>query len=503
MTRPNILLIITDSQGANVLGECGSGYITTPNIDRLAETGISFRRAYNCSPLCTPARAALFSGLHPHNAGAWSNDLPLGKTVVSIGEFFRRAGYDTAYIGKWHLDGTDYFGTGICPAGWDPRYWYDGRNYLEDLSADERTLWRTGLRTPEAVRAHRITREWTWAGRITDRARSFIRRGRPTRKPWLLVVSYDEPHGPSVCPPPFCDMYEDFLYPPPENARDTLERKPALHRAWAATFSIPEEGLRQPLYFGASSFVDDEIGRLVACALDSGDAGEHDKTIIVYTTDHGHYLGAHGLDGKGPALYEEVVRVPLIMSGPGIPAGVISSSLASHLDLLPTLLALAGDEAPPIVEGVSLAPVLNDPVATVRSEVTTEFHRFSVTHDSWFGFVPIRSIITDRYKLTVNLFDHGRHGDELYDLDADPGEMRNLIASPEHLDIAAALHRRLLELQAKSRDPFRGPVWADRSWSPVEVSRGIGGKRRPRPRDGFLPVPFNYDTGMPADRGDA
>ena len=96
MRRPNILLVITDSQGCNVLGKSGGGFIDTPNIDRIAARGITFNRAYNTCPLCTPARAGLFSGLYPHNAGAWSNDLPLGSNVPSMGRFFRQAGYDTA-----------------------------------------------------------------------------------------------------------------------------------------------------------------------------------------------------------------------------------------------------------------------------------------------------------------------------------------------------------------------------------------------------------------------
>ncbi len=403
-----------------------------------------------------------------------------------------------SYIGireTRHLDGTDYFGAGICPDGWDPRYWYDGRNYLEDLPEQERSLWRSGLGTAAAIHERGITREWTWAGRITEKARSFItNRGiNSPDEPWLLVVSYDEPHGPSVCPPPFCDMYDDFAYPLPTNAHDGMDKKPSHHRAWQHAFSIPEDGLRQPLYFGAGAFVDDEIGRLVDAARESA----ADDTIIIYTTDHGHYLEAHGLDGKGPALYEEVVRVPILMSGGGVPEGATSDPLVSHVDILPTLLDIAGAEIPRMLESVSQTPVLRDPAARVRTEALSEFHRSSVTHDSWFGFIPIRSLISARYKLTVNL----DQSDELYDLESGPGEMHNLIGCPEHAEAQSELHRKLLDLMDSSRDPFRSPRWADRGWSSVEAPPGIGGKRRPRHRDGFLPPPFNYDTGMPADWG--
>lgn len=491
MSRPNILLIITDSQGRNLLGESGDGHIATANLDRLAGRGISFTRAYNTCPLCTPARAGLFTGLHPHNAGAWSNDLPLGGNVRTMGEYLQEAGYDTAYVGKWHLDGTDYFGTGICPPGWNAQYWYDGRNYLQDLSVEERKLWRSGLRSSEAIRNHGVSREWTWAGRVTDRATNFLRNHRidAPDKPWLLVASYDEPHGPSVCPPPFCDMYKDYAYPLPENAGDDLRGKPAHHREWAQTFSINKDGLRQPLYFGASSFVDDEIGRLL------WECENYEDTIVIFTTDHGHYLGAHGLDGKGPALYEEVIRVPLIIAGAGIPAGVKCDSLISHVDILPTLLQLAGERIPPLLEGTGALALLRDPTQSIQDHVQCEFHRFSVTHDSWFGFIPIRTLISREHKLTVNL----HQSDELYDLSKDPLEMENLIVQSGAPSVAGDLHRALLQAMDGSRDPFRGPGWADRPWSPVQKPTGIGGYRRPRPEDGESPPTYNYETGLPAD----
>lgn len=497
MNRPNVLLIITDSQGWNVLGDSGTGHIRTPNIDRLAARGLSFARAYNTCPLCTPARAGLFTGMYPHNAGAWSNDLPLGANVATMGTYLREAGYDTAYVGKWHLDGTDYFGSGECPPEWNPQYWYDGRNYLEELTSEDRRRWRSGLRSADAIREAGIDRGWTWAGRVTERARRFMRsrridaRGRGDR-PWLVVASYDEPHGPSVCPPPFCDMYRDFAYPLPANGADELSGKPRHHREWARKFSIPPGGLQQPLYFGAASFVDDEIGRLIDVAM------EDDNTVVIFTTDHGHYLGAHGLDGKGPALYEEVVRVPLIVAGPGIPSGATSNSLISHLDVLPTVLELAGAKAPPILEGRSAKPIFVDPTAVIRDYTLVEFHRFSITHDSWFGFIPIRSIVTADRKLTVNL----HQTDELYDLDEDPGELVNLIDGSAAPPEAGELHEVLLTTMDESRDPFRGPAWAARPWASAEVPAGIGGLRRPRPDDGRSPVVYNYDTGMPAHAED-
>jgi len=407
-----------------------------------------------------------------------------------MGQFFRESGYVTAYVGKWHLDGTDYFGTGNCPSGWNPRYWYDGRNYLEDLSADERGMWRSGLRSAEAIEKFGVTRDWTWAGRNTELARRFIRNHavNDPETPYLLVVSYDEPHGPSVCPPPFHRMYEDHRHPLPSNHADSMEDKPRYHREWAERFSFDPAGLTQQLYFGATSFVDDEIGRVVAAA----DEYDRENTLAIFTSDHGHYMGAHGLDGKGPALYEEVMRVPLIFRGLGLPAGAEPESLVSHLDVIPTCLSLAGITPPPILQGFDQSPMLHVDEC-VRDHVVCGFQRFSVTHDDWFGHIPIRSIVSSRWKLTINL----DYADELYDLEEDPGELTNLISDPACSGIAETLHEALLAVMDDTRDPFRGPMWSRREWSSRPVQPGFGGERRPRPADGRNPVPYNYNTGMP------
>lgn len=487
--KPNIVLFITDSQGWNLLGKSGNGFVDTPNIDRLAEEGVLFNRAYTTCPLCTPARAGLFTGQYSHNAGAWANDLPLGETVKTIGSYFKREGYRTAYIGKWHLDGTDYFGTGIPANDYQSEYWYDGRNYLDELSVEEKKLWRSGLKTPEDIHENGITREFTWGGRITDRAQRFITEN--SEQPYIMVVSYDEPHSPSTCPPPFCDMYKDRIYPMPLNFNDVITDKPEHHQEWSESFKFKEgqEGIDNPLYFGCASFVDSEIGRVLKVI----DQVDKDNTIVIFTSDHGHYLGAHKLDTKGPALYEEVVRVPLIFRGPGIAVSKLAQGVASHIDIIPTLLDFAGLECPPILEGKSMKPTLENPSNFYRDEAFIEFNRFSVTHDSWFGFIPIRSIVTEQYKLVINL----HYTDELYDLSNDPGELHNLILNTKYSDIREELHRKLMDEMNRSRDPFRGPVWEERHWSKGVKQPKLGGLRRMRPYDGFLPEAYNYDTGMP------
>ncbi|MCJ7702686.1 MAG: sulfatase-like hydrolase/transferase, partial [Anaerolineales bacterium] len=184
--KPNFVIIYGETQGANVIGAYGYPGVNTPNTDKLAQSGILFTRGYTTCPLCTPARAGMFTGIYPHSTGAWTNTLPTGKNIKTMGQRFRDAGYRTAYTGKWHLDGHDYFGTGRCPDGWDKEYWYDGKRYLNDLTVDEIYLWRKGLDSTHALREHEITSEFTWGHRAADKAINFLKNRLPG-DPFLLV----------------------------------------------------------------------------------------------------------------------------------------------------------------------------------------------------------------------------------------------------------------------------------------------------------------------------
>jgi uncharacterized sulfatase len=494
MQRPNFVLIMTDTQATNVIGAYGHAELDTPCIDRLAQDGVKFERAYTTCPLCTPARAGIFTGIYPHTAGAWTNNLALGDNIKTMGQRFQDSGYRTAYIGKWHLDGHDYFGTGICPEGWDSAYWYDGKCYLDELSPEEVYLWREGLSSVEALQAHNVQPEFTWAHRISDRAVRFLQKH--ADEPFLLVVSYDEPHHPFTCPPAYAEKFQDYWYPIGPGAYDTLENKPDHHREWAesAGVRLADGRTHHPLYFGCNSFVDSEIGRVIdAVHQYAGDGdGGLENTHIIYTSDHGDMLGAHRITGKGPAMYEEIAHIPLIVEQPaGTRAGAVNQTLVSHIDLLPTILELAGLEIPPIMQGQSLVPLLGGQEDLDRS-VIIEFERYEIEHDSWGGFQPVRCIVSGPYKLVINLL----HTDELYDLERDPAEVVNLIQHPDYSATRDTLHDRLLDWMYKMRDPFRGPVWERRTWRDTRRFRWRG-SFRPRPVDGYAPQVLDYDTGLP------
>jgi len=486
------ILFLIDTQGANYLGcYTGNKKFSTTNLDALAEQGVRFDQAYCCSPVCGPARSAIFTGLYPHSNGVLGNNQAPHLDLPTLGQRVSRADIASGYVGKWHLDGTDYFGNGRCPDGWDPDYWFDGRNYLDSLpNQATRDLSRTIL-GPEEVAKHEITAEFTHAHRIADRAIRFIQEHK--EKDFLLVVSIDEPHHPFICPEPFVSSFEDFELEV-ENSDDPLENKPRVQKEWADQVALQKQELirrdgktyyKDPIYFGCNSFSDFEVGRV----LDTIES-ETPDALTIYTADHGNAEQHHGISGKGPAMYDEIVRIPFIVKQRGLaPAGAVSQHPVSHIDIVPTLLDHFGIDQPDLLQGKSLLPQIEDPKHRLNEQVFIEFNRYEVDHDSFGSFAPIRCVCDGKRKLALNLLDV----DEYYDQSSNPLEIENQIDSdPEKRD---ALHDVLLDWMDKTRDPLRGPDWARRPWRDVSKS-SWGGPTRPRGFDeAFQPKTLLYVTG--------
>lgn len=479
---------MTDTQSVHAVGAYGYGDVQTPNLDALAERGTLFERAYTTSPLCTPARAGIFTGIYPHSAGAWSNNVPLGNNVKTMGQRFQEAGYKTAYIGKWHLDAHDYFGTGKAPDGWEEKYWFDGRNYLDELTPEQIKLWRQGLNRRRDLRENKITAEFTWAHRICDRALGFLEDAGD--QPFVLVLSFDEPHHPFTCPVEYADKFKDFYLSLGKAAEDDLEGKPRHQKEWAQNGRHwdASKGYKNPLYFGCNSFVDAEIGRV----LDEVNENWRDNTYVIYTSDHGDMMGAHQLFSKGPVAYDQITRIPLMIQQPkGRGAGQRRTTLASHADILPTMLEAAGMDVPPVMDGKSLGSVLDPDKAEEDRSVFVEYARYEVDHDHWGGFQPLRCMLQGDYKLVINLLSD----DELYDMKNDPSENKNLILDSDSFAIRDKMHDDLLAWMDKTRDPFRGPYWVRRPWRDKAASKWYAGKTHPKPYDGFSPEIIDYASG--------
>ncbi len=479
------VILMTDSVRADMLNCYRQTGLKTPNLDRLAQAGTRFERAYTCQPVCTPARSALFTGTYPHSNGAWANSLPLGQTVHTIGQRLQDKGVHTAYIGKWHLDGSDYFGTGRAAPGWDKDYWYDQRDYLYELSPEDRLRSRQVATNKDP----NITAEFTFGHRCSNRAIDFVIKH--ANEDFLLVVSYDEPHEPFVCPRPYSEMYKDFKFPADANTRDSLETKPEEQKLWAQTVPpISDDGIGNPNFFGCLSFIDSEIGRVLD-AIDKQAPG----ALILYTADHGDFLKSHRLGGKGPAMYEEIARVPLLVRWSGhTPPNSVCHHPVSHIDVSGTLLEFFGQELPKSLEGKSMLGTIRDPNTKARDHVFLEWGRYEVDHDGFGGFQPIRCVCDGRYKLSIHLLST----DELYDLETDPGENKNLIHSAAAAKKRNELHDQLLAWMNETRDPFRGYQWGRREWRPdFPVSYENAGMTRQREEDGYESRQLVYETGLP------
>jgi uncharacterized sulfatase len=490
--RPNVLMILTDEHPVQTVSCYGHNWVNTPNIDKFAEDGTRFSRAYTSSPVCTPARAGLFTGIYSHNTGAWGNHLALGQDIKTIGHYFGNQGYRTVYIGKWHLDGLDYFGTGECPDEFEDVYWYDGRRHLDYLGEEKGQLWRSQkLDNVEKLVENGIDRDFTWGGQITNRAIKFLEEAEGDDRPWLLVLSYDEPHHPWTCPPEFLQRFEDRELPIPETFGTEYENKPKLQRDWSKWLNLDKDRLKynQKMNFAATEYIDSEIGKVLDKAIN------FENTYILITSDHGHQLGAHRLMWKGPWMYEESVKVPFLFQGPGVKKNHIEEHIVSHIDFLPTLMELCDIPIPPILDGQSFAGIIMKGANFQEhpNRAIIEFNRFQLDRDDFGAFFPIRCIVNGAHKLVINLFDL----DEFYDLEVDPFEQKNLINEPAYSQFRDQLHRELMDWMYLRRDAFRTPEWEQRPWSQDMRFSSSTGKIRTTPANGIGPEARGYMTGLP------
>ena len=483
--RKKVILIITDSTRYDMLGCYGNSDMKTPNLDKLAEEGLRFERAYSCQPVCGPARSAMFTGQYPHSCGGFTNSYALGDNVKTLGQRFTDMGIRSAYIGKYHLDGGDYFGLGHCPEGWDSDYWYDMRCYLEEMTEDERILSRKVNRDRSQVKA-----EDTFGHKICDRAVEFLHNYGDDG--FFMVASLDEPHDPYLCPEPYASMYADYKMPKYPNVWDTLEGKPDYQKVWAGDSRFLDRDkieISAPLFFGCNSFADYEIGRILEAAEKYAP-----DALIIYTSDHGDALHSHCLNAKGPASYDEIARVPLIIKG-GV-KGETNKAPVSHINLAPTIMEYMGKDIPKLMEGPSILPTLKNPDLDINGAVFIEFMRYECDHDGFGGFRPMRSIFDGRYKLSIHLLDRI---DELYDMDLDPYEMHNLIEDSNYYKKAKELHEKLLNWMNETRDPFRGYDWEQRPWrrdDTAAISWGYTGSTRQRENEEYEPRQLDYATGL-------
>ncbi|MEG2381095.1 MAG: sulfatase-like hydrolase/transferase [Oscillospiraceae bacterium] len=485
--KKQVVFIMVDTQRTDMLGCYGNEGMKTPCLDALSKESLTYDLAYTCQPVCGPARSTIFTGLYPHSNGMWTNSIALGDNVKTIGQRLRDNKIHSGYIGKWHLDGGDYFGLGKCPDGWDSKYWYDMKCYLDELTPDERVKSRNEATSKEDP----ITEDFTYAHRCSNRAISFIDEYKD--EDFFMTVSYDEPHDPGLCPEPFASMYDDYVFPKSENIWDDLENKPSHQKVWAGE-NVNEDkdslDITKRRLLACNSYVDYEIGRV----LDEVHAKVPDA-LIIYTSDHGDMMSAHSLFAKGPAPYDEITKIPLmIKSGNPKTTGKRYPYPVSHINLVPTILEYMGVKRPQWLEGVSILDTVSDASVRVNDCIFMEFGRYEIDHDGFGGFQPLRCVFDGKYKLCINLLSE----DEMYDMENDKAEMVNLINNEELIPVRNKLHDKLLNWMNETRDPFRGYYWERRPWrtDAREATWAYTGSTRQRENEEYEPRQLDYSTGL-------
>ncbi len=477
-------MIMTDTQRKDMLG-CYNKQkdMNTPNLDKLGKKGLMYNRAYTCQPVCGPARSSIFTGMFPHTNGMLANSMFLNQGTKTLGQRLTEKGIDCGYIGKWHLDGGDYFGNGICPDGWKQEYWYDMRNYMDEMSESD----RYASRQFETAMEKGISPEFTFAHKCSGRALEFIDKHR--ERDFFLTVSYDEPHHPFLAPKQFFEGFKNKSHTEYGNLNDSLVEKPEHIKIWSqSTGEIDYSAFN---LLGCNSFVDSEIGRVLEKIYEAVP-----EALVIYTSDHGDALGSHGITNKGPAMYDEITNIPFIIYKKDSDSnGKISDNTVSHVDIIPTVMEYFGFNIPKSLEGQSLMENLENPNKKINENVFMEFTRYEIDHDGFGGYQPIRAVSDGRYKLSVNLLT----SDELYDTEKDPGEMYNLINEASHIKIRNKLHNEILEWMNKTRDPFRGYYWERRPWrtDARPATWGYTKMTRQRQTEEGETSQLDYNTGLP------
>jgi len=435
--QPNIVFILTDDQAPNTTGFEGNRFIRTPNLDRMAGEGTYFSRAYVPLPQCAPSRAALLTGRYPHEIGAMSNnDAALPPDAKTIAHLLGGAGYRCGLIGKWHQGGP------LKPQAGFEEYWVARDKNARDKSEkyQDPVIFVNGQTSEH--KGH-------LTDRLTDYALRFIDQPDERGRPYFLWLAYYAPHEPFIAHP--AHAYDPAQVPLPESIRDDLAAKPPQQREnvchkWFQRTS--EAGLRRQIadYYSMISGVDANVGRILDHLRQN--AGGR-PTLVIFMSDNGWFNGEHQLVRKGPMLYEELVRTPLLFWMPGtVPAGRRCAQLVSALDLFPTLAAVGGVTLAEKPSGYDIWPLARGAETDVRDAVFLQFYEKGSTA----GVEPMLGIVTARFKYTRYM--HG--GDEeLYDLEQDPLELRSQLDNPELLPTLRSLRMRIDQF----RDGVARPFW--------------------------------------------
>jgi choline-sulfatase len=436
MERPNILLIMTDQQRGDCLGIEGHPVLQTPNLDHLAATGVRFSRAYSACPVCVPARRTLLTGQKPSSHGVFNNHDTLLEGPTLPGEL-SKAGYQTHLVGKLHMYPKRKL------YGFHSSDWADSATPIPSMSDYDRFLVREGVHIPYAGVAHGISdngvavrpfhldEKYHFTNWCTSRAIEFIDRRDPT-VPFFLTVSYHQPHPPLTPPKVYYDRYMNMELPEPYVGD------------WARVFDGPQRGLGvgswrsavdpavmkqfRAAYYGCINHIDDQIGLLLRTVPSN--------TVILFCSDHGEMLGDHQWTRKRNA-FEPSARVPFIINFPkkaNLEQGSVREEPVELMDVMPTLLDIAGVAIPESVDGKSVLPLLNGE-SSWRDYVHGEISNIATLNSG------MQYLTNGKRKY---IWYPGTGVEHYFDLTNDPREMTNQADNPEYQDEMAYWRRTLV-----------------------------------------------------------
>lgn len=423
----NILYLLADQMRYDALACNGAPICRTPNLDTLAANGVRFTSAYTSNALCSPARASILTGLYPHNHGQLANtgnfNGVFDRCMRDRETYFshlKAEGYQTGYIGKLHLekDGDGSF--------WGIDYWHSSSDFHRELceqgidydfGVHEVQPLEWGKDAPfcgsSVLDAGQHHDAWV-ANRTIDMLEQF-REG----SPFAICASFHGPHFPYAVPKPYDSMYDPEDVPRWVNFDETFDYKPIVQQKELMRWNTSHLTWRDwqkviAVNWGYCTFIDEQVGRVIRALKE---LGLYENTAIVFTSDHGDMLGSHRLFNKGFNMYEEAYHIPCIMRVPGHSGVKDCSAFVSLIDLMPTFLDIAGIQPPDGIDGRSVLPLLDSGgVPGWRECLLAEFNGYEST------LLTMRMVRKEKWKYIYNPFAE----DELYDLDSDPGELRNL-----------------------------------------------------------------------------
>ena len=469
--RLNVLFLMTDEHHYRALSLAGCPYIRTPNLDRIGREGAWFTNATCVTPYCSPSRASLITGLYPHKHRILTNVGGRGGEQAALPQdafpntetLLHRRGYATHHRGKWHLgevgqfDCYEQLGYGDTPGLNYPKFLAErlpaGKfadhpspgKYLarpvEMIPAVEEgfhkfhALPNNGVAYISIIGRSLIPPELLPETRITDQMVALLEKH--ATQNFMLTASWSPPHDLWVIPEPYYSLVDRGKIALTGTADvPPWDRGPS----WKLGQIMGPQGLREyaAIYYGMVKYIDDQVGRILQ-KLD--ELGLADNTLVIFTSDHGDMVGAHGCIGKSlQGFYDDLVRIPLLVRLPGrIKPGTVIDAPVSQIDLMPTILDYAGQPVPEGLHGRSLRPLLDGAPVAWRD------HAFCQRADA------SRMLRTDRYK-----YCYGPKSKlvALYDLQNDPHEDRNLADDPAHAETVRTMHRRLLEVMRADGDPL-------------------------------------------------